>query len=153
VHELEVSIDCPYDIWSIEQDDEYNSCSSSSFCPEELPYVYNASGECVDLCRYSEFAEGECLISNIGGGAQGAIDIIDAEIKNVGDYIFNYLDEDKINKSIVMYGNNITIEITDTSRLLKDFNRKLDVSQIINITSCENYLREENTITEEKEIL
>ena len=153
VHELEVSIDCLYDIWSIEQDDEYNSCSSSSFCPEELPYAYNASGECIDSCRYSEFAEGECLISNIGGGAQDAIDIIDAEIKNVGDYIFNYLDVDKINKSIVMHGQNITIEITDTSRLLKDFNRKLDVSQIINITSCENHLREENTITEDKEII
>ena len=125
VHELEVVIDCPYDIWSISQE----ICSSSSFCPEDLPYVYSLSGECINSCRYSEFKEGECLISNIIGGGQDAIDIINTEIENEGNYVFNYLDEDKIDKSVLMYGLNITIEITDTSRLQKDFNRKLDVSQ------------------------
>ena len=153
VHELEVVIDCPYNIWSLDQDTEYNVCTSSSFCPEELPYVYNISGECIKSCRYSEFKEGECLISNIPGGAQGAINIINDEIKNVGDYIFNYLDAEKINKSIIMYGHNITIEITETMRLQKAFNRKLDVSQIMNMTSCENYLRETKLISEDKEII
>ena len=153
VHELEVVIDCPYDIWSISQEDDNNICSSSSFCPKELPYVYSLSGECIKSCRYSEFKEGECLISNIIGGGKNAIEIINTEIKNEGNYVFNYLDEDKINKSVLMYGLNITIEITDTSRLQKDINRKLDVSQIMNMTSCENSLRHENTISDNDEII
>ena len=153
VHELEVVIDCPYDIWSISQQNENNACTSSSFCPENLPYVYSSSGECIKSCRYSEFKEGECLISNIKGGGQDAIDIIKDEIKNEGDYVFNHLDEDKINRSILMYGHNITIEITDTSRLQKDFNRKVDVSRIKNMTQCEKSLRQANTISENDEII
>ena len=52
-----------------------------------------------------------------------------------------------------MYGHNITIEITDTNRLLKDINRKLDVSQIINMTSCENKLRQDNSISDDKDLI
>ena len=57
-----------------------NSCLNSSYCPTEKPFVYNITGECIDKCRYSEFAENECLISNISGGGQQALEIIHNEI-------------------------------------------------------------------------
>ena len=65
VNELEVSNDCKYIIWSIDQTEEINSCYNTSFCPKETPYIYNITGECVEFCRYSELKNGECIINNI----------------------------------------------------------------------------------------
>ena len=153
VHELEVSNDCIYNIWSISQSEEMNSCLNSSYCPTEKPFVYNITGECIDKCRYSEFAENECLISNISGGGQQALEIIHNEIKNSYDFIFDYVNDDKINKSIVMNGHNITIEITDTMRLRQYINKNIYVSDIFNITECENKLREKYTIPDNEELI
>ena len=153
VHELEVSNDCLYRLWYINPSIDNKNCTEESICPENKPYVYSISGECIEKCRYSEFRDGECFISNINGGGENLIELIDNEITNVGDYIFNYLDEDKINKSIVMYGHNITIEITDTNRLQNAINHKLDVSNILNISVCEQILREENSIPDRYELI
>ena len=154
VNELEVSNDCIYNIWAISQSEEINSCSNSSFCPREKPYVYNVSGECIDTCRYSEFKEGECLISNITGGGKEALEIIHNEIITLGDDIFDYINENKINKSIIMFGHNITIEITDTMRLQKYINNNnIYVSHILDITECEAHLREQYTISNRSELI
>ena len=145
VNELEVSDNCFYNIWEISQTEEINECSYSSYCPEDNPYVYALSGECIDSCRYSEFEEGECLISNITGGGEEAINIIRNQILSLGDDIFDYINEEKANKSITMFGHNITIEITDTMRLQKDINNNLLVSNILDISKCENQLRQQYT--------
>ena len=143
VNELEVSDNCYYNIWEISQTDEINECSYSSYCPEDNPYVYAISGECIDSCRYSEFEEGDCLISNITGGGEEAVDIIEKQIKALGDDIFDYINEEKANKSIIMFGHNITIEITDTMRLQKDINNNLLASNILDISKCEIQLRQQ----------
>ena len=104
VNELEVSNDCIYNIWSISQSEEKNSCRNSSYCPSDKPYVYSVSGECIETCRYSEFEKGECLISNITGGGEQALNIIHNEILRLGDDIFDYINLTNINRSIIIYG-------------------------------------------------
>ena len=153
VHELEVSNDCTFNIWSVSQGEEKNLCLNSSFCPMDKPFVYNISGECIDECRYREFVDGDCLISNIKGGGQSVLDLINNEIKELGDDVFDYIHTDKINRSIIIYGHNITIEITDTMRLKQYFNKNIYISDIINITECENKLREEHSIPDNKELI
>ena len=154
VNELEVSNDCIYNIWSISQTEEMNSCSNSSYCPTDKPYVYSVSGECIETCRYSEFEKGECLISNITGGGEAALRIIHNEILRLGDDIFDYINLTNINRSIIMYGHNITIEITDTNRLQKDFNNNnIHISNILNISECEAQLREQYTVSNRSELI
>ena len=154
VNELEVSNDCIYNIWSISQSEEKNSCRNSSYCPSDKPYVYSVSGECIETCRYSEFEKGECLISNITGGGEQALNIIHNEILRLGDDIFDYINLTNINRSIIMYGHNITIEITDTNRLQKDFNNNnIYISNILNISECEAQLREQYTISNRSELI
>ena len=154
VNELEVSNDCIYNIWSISQSEEKNSCRNSSYCPSDKPYVYSVSGECIETCRYSEIEKGECLISNITGGGEQALNIIHNEILRLGDDIFDYINLTNINRSIIMYGHNITIEITDTNRLQKDFNNNnIYISNILNISECEAQLREQYTISNRSELI
>ena len=132
--------DCPYKIWYIDSTTEKDFCSNSNFCPQNIPYVYTSSGECIESCRYSELISGECYISNIFGGAEDSIDSIENEILSLGDDIFDYNDETKINKSIVIYGNNITIEITD-SLIMKNiinFNKLISEFQF---NECVNNLK------------
>ena len=84
------------------------------------------------------------MISNITGGGEEAVDIIEKQIKALGDDIFDYINEEKANKSIIMFGHNITIEITDTMRLQKDINNNLLASNILDISKCyiKNRLKE-----------
>ena len=158
VNELEVSNDCKYTIWSIDQEEATNSCYDTFFCPKETPYIYNISGECIESCRYRELKDGECLINNIEKNGDTAdnyfLDIIDNEIKTLGDYIFEYNEKDKINKSIVMNGTNITVEITDMMRIQQYMNLNMYISQIMNISECEHILRENNpSIPEDEELI
>ena len=158
VNELEVSNDCKYIIWSIDQTEEINSCYNTSFCPKETPYIYNITGECVEFCRYSELKNGECIINNIKKNGVSAtnyfLDIIVNEITQLGDDIFEYNEINKINRSIVVNGTNITVEITDTFRIKQYINNNIYVSQIMNISECESILRENNpTISEDQELI
>ena len=150
VNELEVSDNCYYNIWEISQEDELNACYGSSFCPEEKPYVYTLSGECIESCRYSEFEKGECIISNIAGGADDAVNIIRDKITTLGDGIFDYI---KNNKSITMFGHNITIEITDTMRLEKYINNNILVSNFLDISECVANLKQQNSLTANQELI
>ena len=86
--ELEFINDCNYTIWYIDQNDENHFCSNSNFCPINIPYVYNSTGECIESCRYSELIEADCYISNILGGAEESLNNINAEIFLLGDDIF-----------------------------------------------------------------
>ena len=129
--ELEFVNDCQYKIWYIGEigNDEYaNICLDSSFCPEDLPYVYKDTGECIEKCRYSELVSGECYISNIIGAKEDAINEISGKIIELGDDIFEKNDLERVNKSIVIYGTNVTIEITDTIRMYDEKNKNSFVS-------------------------
>ena len=129
--ELEFVNDCKYKIWYIGEigNDKYgNICLDSSFCPEDLPYVYKDTGECIENCRYSELVSGECYISNIIGAKDDVIKEISDEIEGVGDDIFEKNDLQRVNKSIVIYGTNVTIEITDTIRMFDEKNKNSFVS-------------------------
>ena len=150
--ELEFINDCSYKIWYIDQKNENNSCSQSSFCPENIPYVYNSTSECIESCRYSELISGECYISNIIGGATDAVGNITSEIISLGDDIFEKNDENKINKSYVIYGNNITIEITDTQKLINKINSNIFVSYI-DLGECETKLRDIKNTPDDKELI
>ena len=103
-------------------------------------YTSKSTGECIEKCRYSELVEGDCNISNILGAKDDFLTIIKNEIITLGDDIFEKNDESRINKSIVIYGNNITIEITDTAKVKNDINFNYLVSDI-NITDCEFKLK------------
>ena len=144
--------DCSYKIWYIDPDMGEDSCINSSFCPLDYPYVYTSSGECIDSCRYSELISGECYISNIFGGGEDSINMIESEISLLGDNIFDYNDENQIDKSIVIYGNNITIEITDSLKIKnsKNFNQLISEFQL---GECENSLKETNSIPDDKELI
>ena len=150
--ELEFVNDCTYKIWYIEQEKEINFCSYSSFCPENIPYVYNSTGECIELCRYSELVSADCYISNIIGAGEDALRVINTEISLLGDDIFEKNDENKINKSIVIYGNNITIEISDSQKIKNDINYNQLISEF-NFTECESKLRETKNIPDDKELI
>ena len=150
--ELEFVNDCNYKIWYIEQEKEINFCSYSSFCPENIPYVYNSTGECIELCRYSELIAADCYISNIIGAGEDALRVINTEISLLGDDIFEKNDENKINKSIVIYGNNITIEISDSQKIKNDINYNKLISEF-NFTECESKLRETKNIPDDKELI
>ena len=129
--ELEFVNDCQYKIWYIGEigNDEYaNICLDSSFCPEEYPYVYKDTGECIEKCRYSELVSGECYISNIIGAQEDAINEISKNIETSADDIFEKNDLERVNKSIVIYGTNVTIEITDTIRMYDEKNKNSFVS-------------------------
>ena len=139
LNQMEFINDCIYKIWYINQASENNYCSDSSFCPQTIPYVYNSTGECIESCRYSELVGAECYISNILGGGPESLTIIKNKIEELelGDDIFEKNDESKVNKSIVIYGNNITIEITDTQKINNDINKN-DLISDLNITECKN---------------
>ena len=138
--EQEYINDCPYKIWYIDPTTGKDFCSNSNFCPQNIPYVYTSSGECIESCRYSELISRECYISNIIGGVESSINSIEDEIFSLGDNIFDYNDENKINKSIVIYGNNITIEITDSLKInnIINFNKLISEFQF---NECVNNLK------------
>ena len=71
---------------------------------------------------------GECYISNIIGAKDDVIEEISGEIEGVGDDIFEKNDLQRVNKSIVIYGTNVTIEITDTIRMFDEKNKNSFVS-------------------------
>ena len=151
--ELEFVNDCQYKIWYIGEigNDEYaNICLDSSFCPEDYPYVYKDTGECIEKCRYSELVSGECYISNIIGAQEDAINEISKNIEASADDIFEKNDLERVNKSIVIYGTNVTIEITDTIRMYDEKNKNSFVSNAF-FDQC---LDELNTATSnEKELI
>ena len=84
---LEFINDCSYKIWYINQEKDENLCLNSNFCPENIPYVYKSTGECIEKCRYSELVEGDCNISNILGAKDDFLTIIKNEIITLGDDI------------------------------------------------------------------
>ena len=150
--EMEFINDCTYKIWYINQTSEKNSCLESSFCPQSIPYVYNSTGECIEACRYSELIDEDCYISNILGGGMESLNNINAEISLLGDDIMEKNDLKRVNKSIVIYGNNITIEISDTQKLNNDINKNDFVSEL-NITDCEYDLKNKINIPDDMEII
>lgn len=150
--ELEFINDCNYTIWYIDQNEENHFCSNSNFCPISIPYVYNNTGECIESCRYSELIEADCYISNILGGAGDSLENINSEIFLLGNDIFEKNDENKINKSIVIYGNNITIELSDTKKINNDINKNNLISDF-NISDCEEILRGNNNIPDDEELI
>ena len=150
--ELTFVNDCIYKTWYIDQAKEANFCTISDFCPENLPYAYNSTGECIESCRYSELISGDCYISNILGGTANSLIILKNQIISLGDDIFEKNDENKIHKSIVLYGNNITIEITDTEKMKNEINFNTYISEI-NFTECENSLRQIKNTPDDKELI
>ena len=71
---------------------------------------------------------GECYISNIIGAQEDAINEISKNIEASADDIFEKNDLERVNKSIVIYGTNVTIEITDTIRMYDEKNKNSFVS-------------------------
>ena len=143
--ELEFVNDCSYKIWYIDQTKNINQCSYSSFCPSTLPYVYKSTGECIKFCRYSELIYGDCYISNIPGGGEESYNNIKSQIFSLGNNIF-----EKEDLNIVIYGTNITIEISDSLRILNKVNYK-DFISGFNFTDCQ--IRLGDTIADPEQLI
>ena len=58
----------------------------------------------------------------------------------LGNDIFEKKDENKINRSIVIYGNNIIIELTDIEKTNNDINKNNLISDF-NISDCKDILK------------
>ena len=149
---LEFINDCSYKIWYIDQDNDKNICSHSNFCPQNIPYTYKSTGECIEKCRYSELVQADCFISNILGAKEDFMQTIKSEISSLGDDVFEKNELIRINKSIVIFGNNITIEISDTAKIKNDINFNYLVSDI-NITDCGLKLKNTLNTPDDKELI
>ena len=110
-------------------------------CPDELPFYQNE--ECIDKCNALDFFNEICTINYENIKAKETI------IKTIIDEI-NALKMNKEEKDLIIYGNNITYQITSSYNQL---NNEYNNITLINIGECENILKKKYNIKNDENLI
>ena len=110
-------------------------------CPVEIPFQKNE--ECVDKCNALDFFNEICTINNENIKAKETI------IKTIIDEI-NTLKMNEGDKDLIIYGNNITYQITSSYNQINDEYHNITS---INIGECENILKKKYNIKNDENLI
>ena len=109
-------------------------------CSDELPFFNKLYNYCTDYCSYNNLLSGMCFpISEYYTSTEKTFKIIEDLLKNSTIQIKKY--------EYIINGDNITFQITNTKLLQENLNMNNTFSNsYINLTSCENKIKEKNSI-------
>ena len=129
---------CPYDYFYYDNNKNLICLNLNELCPENLPFEYTTTKECLSECNTNDLIKKICKVNNPTEKSQE--DIISNIINSIKTGSIDSLLPNVTGNSedIIIKGNNITLQITTTNN---QKNNKYNNISIINLGECENVLK------------
>jgi len=164
-------------------------CLYNMTCPEDRPFIDYATRECIEVCGAVEMFTNSCAINNDNSNGVDSFvynpfglknpydllnntatlnEILSASIFSVFDLsifkqeVHNYFGKGQIynlEESRIIYGNNISIEISSVDLELKKISKLLNGQQIdskasiIDLSTCQSILKKKYSLSNEESLI